>query len=69
MVSTCICTKQSKIHSKLEKFTAKNCQLMDFTIKLLRLSVQTIPVIQGGDGGMEYAMCTLILGQASLKDY
>jgi hypothetical protein len=24
-------------------------------------------VIQGGDGGMEYAMCTLILGQGTFE--
>jgi hypothetical protein len=36
---------------------------MAFYNKTVGLSVQTIFVIQGGDGGMEYAMCTLILGQ------
>ena len=29
---------------------------------MVHIHTSNIPVIQGGDGGMEYAMCTLITG-------
>jgi hypothetical protein len=58
------CTKQSTIHSKLERFTAKTVKLMEFYNKTVGdYPYKQYSVIQGGDGGMEYAMCTLILGQ------
>jgi hypothetical protein len=33
----------------------------------LELPVQTIFIYQGGDGGMEYAMSTLMLGNGTLE--
>jgi hypothetical protein len=63
------CTKQSTIYSKLEKFTTKTVQLMEFYNKTVGdYPYKQYSIIQGGDGGMEYAMCTLILGQG-LKVY
>lgn len=45
---------------KLQPFTAK---LMDFFNKNVgEYPYEQYSVIQGGDGGMEYAMCTLIMG-------
>ncbi len=49
--------------------------LQPLTVRLLQFYNQTIgdypydqySVIQGGDGGMEYAMCTLILGEGTFE--
>jgi hypothetical protein len=51
----------------------KNLQPM--TVKLMQFYNETVgkypyeqySVIQGGDGGMEYAMCTLILGEGTFE--
>lgn len=44
----------------------KTAQLMDLYNKTVgKYPYKQYSVIQGGDGGMEYAMCTLILGQGS----
>jgi len=44
----------------------KTAQLMEFYNKTVGdYPYKQYSVIQGGDGGMEYAMCTLILGQGS----
>jgi hypothetical protein len=40
---------------------------MDFSIKCWKLSIQTYSFIQGGDGEMEYAMSTLMLGNGTLE--
>jgi hypothetical protein len=50
---------------KLEKIAANDGEGNDFSIKCWKLSLQTILIIQGGDGGMEYAMCTLMLGNGT----
>jgi hypothetical protein len=45
----------------------KTVQLMAFYNKIVgKYPYQQYSVIQGGDGGMEYAMCTLILGEGKL---
>src|SRR5690554_6896973 len=49
---------------KLQPETAK---LMDFFNKVIgEYPYKQYSIIQGGDGGMEYAMCTLITGKRSL---
>jgi uncharacterized protein (DUF608 family) len=42
--------------------------VMDFSIKILELSVQTIFIYQRWNGGMEYAMSTLMLGNGTLEE-
>ncbi len=50
-------------------------ELQEITVKLMQFFSETIgpypykqySVIQGGDGGMEYAMCTLITGERPLE--
>jgi len=45
----------------------KTIQLMAYYNKIVgKYPYQQYSVIQGGDGGMEYAMCTLILGEGKL---
>ncbi len=45
----------------------KTVQLMEYYNKIVgKYPYQQYSVIQGGDGGMEYAMCTLILGEGTL---
>jgi len=45
----------------------KTVQLMEYYNKIVgKYPYQQYSVIQGGDGGMEYAMCTLILGEGKL---
>jgi hypothetical protein len=41
--------------------------VMDFFNKNIGIPVQTIFIYQGGDGGMEYAMSTLMLGNGTLE--
>ncbi|MFV8368878.1 M1 family metallopeptidase [Flavobacterium sp. LB2R40] len=49
-----------------KKLQPKTVQLMAFYNKTVGdYPYKQYSVIQGGDGGMEYAMCTLILGQGS----
>ena len=46
----------------------KTVQLMEYYNKIVgKYPYQQYSVIQGGDGGMEYAMCTLILGEGKLE--
>lgn len=49
---------------KLPEYTAKFFEFMNSTFG--RYPYDTYSVIQGGDGGMEYPMCTLITGERSL---
>jgi len=50
-----------------EKAEPKTIQLMEYYNKIVgKYPYQQYSVIQGGDGGMEYAMCTLILGEGKL---
>lgn len=47
---------------------SKTSQLMDIYNKTVgNYPYKQYSVIQGGDGGMEYAMCTLILGEGSFE--
>ncbi len=48
---------------KLQPKTAQLMQLYNETVG--KYPYEQYSVIQGGDGGMEYAMCTLILGEGS----
>ncbi len=58
-----------------EKTTANWAKLKDYTIRHFQYMNDTFgkypypvySVIQGGDGGMEYPMCTLITGERSLE--
>jgi hypothetical protein len=59
MVSTSIsCIKQPTIYSELENLQPKTVQLMEIYNKTVGdYPYKQYSVIQGGDGGMEYAMC------------
>ena len=51
-----------------KKAQPKTVQLMDYYNKTIgKYPYDQYSVIQGGDGGMEYAMCTLILGEGTLQ--
>jgi hypothetical protein len=48
----------------------KTSQIMDFYNKTVgKYPYKQYSVIQGGDGGMEYAMCTLVLGEGKLDGF
>jgi hypothetical protein len=57
-----------------EKTTANWKKLQEFSVKFFEFMNKTFgkypyesySIIQGGDGGMEYPMCTLIMGEGSL---
>jgi hypothetical protein len=49
---------------KLQEYTVKHFQFMNKTFGNYPYEVYS--VLQGGDGGMEYPMCTLITGERSL---
>lgn len=50
-----------------EKAEPKTVQLMEYYNRIVgKYPYEQYSVIQGGDGGMEYAMCTLILGEGKL---
>ncbi|MEK8178974.1 M1 family metallopeptidase [Flavobacterium buctense] len=56
-----------KIIDTWKKAQPKTVQLMDFYNKTVgKYPYDQYSVIQGGDGGMEYAMCTLVLGEGTL---
>lgn len=49
---------------------AKTSQIMDYYNRIVGpYPYQQYSVIQGGDGGMEYAMCTLVLGEGKLDGF
>lgn len=51
-----------------KKAQPKTVQLMEYYNKIVgKYPYQQYSVIQGGDGGMEYAMCTLILGEGKFE--
>ncbi len=51
-----------------KKAQPKTVQLMEFYNKTIgKYPYDQYSVIQGGDGGMEYAMCTLVLGEGTLQ--
>jgi len=55
-----------KIIDNWKKIQPKTVELMDFYNKTVgNYPYKQYSVIQGGDGGMEYAMCTLILGEGT----
>lgn len=51
--------------TKLKAYAVKHFQFMNKTFGVYPYSSYSI--IQGGDGGMEYPMCTLILGEGSFE--
>ncbi len=56
-----------KILENWKKVESKTVQLMQFYNKTIgKYPYNQYSIIQGGDGGMEYAMCTLILGEGTL---
>jgi hypothetical protein len=58
--------KTTQIYSELEKFTTKNSTVNGIYNKTVGdYPYKQYSVIQGG--GMEYAMCTLILGQGTFE--
>ena len=57
-----------KIIDNWKKAQPKTVQLMEYYNKIVgKYPYNQYSVIQGGDGGMEYAMCTLILGEGTLE--
>lgn len=50
---------------KMEEFAVKHFEFMNKTFG--KYPYDTYSIIQGGDGGMEYPMCTLILGEGNLE--
>ncbi|MBL0744399.1 M1 family metallopeptidase [Chryseolinea lacunae] len=48
---------------KMEGYAVKHFEFMNKTFG--KYPYETYSIIQGGDGGMEYPMCTLILGEGS----
>lgn len=50
---------------KMQEYAIQHFQFMNKTFG--KYPYDTYSVIQGGDGGMEYPMCTLILGDGSLE--
>lgn len=58
----------SKITDNWKKLQPKTAELMDFYNKNVgQYPYKQYSVLQGGDGGMEYAMCTLITGDRTLN--
>jgi len=49
---------------KMEGFATRHFEFLSKTFG--KYPYETYSIIQGGDGGMEYPMCTLILGEGSL---
>jgi uncharacterized cupredoxin-like copper-binding protein len=57
-----------KIIENWKQAQPKTVQLMEFYNKIVgNYPYDQYSVIQGGDGGMEYAMCTLILGEGTFE--
>ena len=57
-----------KIIENWKKAEPKTVQLMEYYNKIVgKYPYKQYSVIQGGDGGMEYAMCTLILGEGTFE--
>lgn len=57
--------KTSENWKRLEEYVVKHFQFMNRTFGNYPYPVYS--VIQGGDGGMEYPMCTLILGEGNFN--
>jgi hypothetical protein len=57
-----------KIIANWKKAQLKTAQLMLFYNEIVgKYPYEQYSIIQGGDGGMEYAMCTLILGEGTFE--
>ncbi len=57
-----------KILDNWKAVQPKTVQLMEFYNKTIgKYPYKQYSIIQGGDGGMEYAMCTLILGEGTME--
>jgi Peptidase family M1 domain len=57
-----------KIIENWKNVQSKTVQLMEIYNKVIgKYPYKQYSVIQGGDGGMEYAMCTLILGEGDFE--
>lgn len=57
-----------KIIANWKKAQPKTAQLMQFYNEIVgKYPYEQYSIIQGGDGGMEYAMCTLILGEGTFE--
>ncbi|HEU5146627.1 MAG TPA: M1 family metallopeptidase [Chryseosolibacter sp.] len=56
--------KTTENWTRLKDFTVKHFQFMNKTFG--KYPYEVYSVIQGGDGGMEYPMCTLITGERSM---
>ncbi|MEO5976569.1 MAG: M1 family metallopeptidase [Chryseolinea sp.] len=56
--------KTTENWKKMQDFAVKHFQFMNTTFG--KYPYDTYSIIQGGDGGMEYPMCTLILGEKTL---
>jgi hypothetical protein len=57
-----------KIIANWKKVQPKTAQLMQFYNEIVgKYPYEQYSIIQGGDGGMEYAMCTLILGEGTFE--
>ncbi|MBT1701665.1 M1 family metallopeptidase [Chryseosolibacter indicus] len=56
--------KTTENWTKLKDYAAKHFDFMNRTFG--KYPYETYSIIQGGDGGMEYPMCTLITGERSL---
>ena len=57
--------KTADTWKKMEASAVKHFQFMNETFG--RYPFDTYSIIQGGDGGMEYPMCTLIMGEGTLN--
>ena len=57
-----------KIIENWKKAQPRTVELMEYYNKIVgKYPYKQYSVIQGGDGGMEYAMCTLILGEGTFE--
>src|SRR5690606_15909856 len=56
--------KSAENWKKMQVLAVKHFEFMNKTFG--KYPYETYSVIQGGDGGMEYPMCTLILGDGTL---
>jgi hypothetical protein len=56
--------KTSANWKKMQEYAVKHFQFMNTTFG--KYPYESYSIIQGGDGGMEYPMCTLIMGEGSV---
>jgi hypothetical protein len=57
--------KPAENWKKMEDYAVKHFEFMNKTFG--KYPYESYSIIQGGDGGMEYPMCTLILGEGSFE--